>query len=104
MHIWHYAKQVIGPSGTLLELDIATKTKTRPSMANVRVEIDLLKPLHTSVYVGAEDESIPLNGYVQKIKWENVPKYCKPCKKLGYFFINYLVVETIKQEEIRKKK
>ncbi|OIT38822.1 cytosolic sulfotransferase 12 [Nicotiana attenuata] len=49
MHTWHYAKQVIGPAGTPLELDIATKTKTRPSMAKVRVEIDLLKPLHTKL-------------------------------------------------------
>lgn len=74
MHTWHYSKQVIGLAETLLELDIATKTKTRPSMTKVRVEIDLLKPLHTIVYVGSEDENVPLNGYVQKIERKNVPK------------------------------
>ncbi|OIT39947.1 hypothetical protein A4A49_12070 [Nicotiana attenuata] len=104
MHTWHYAKQVIRPAGTPLVLDIATKTKTRPSMAKVIVEIDLLKPLHTSVYVGSEDENIPLNGYVQKIELENVPKYCKHCRKLGHSLVNCCAIEKLKQEENKEKK
>ncbi|XP_070045722.1 uncharacterized protein [Nicotiana tomentosiformis] len=58
-------------------------------MAKVRVEIYLLKTLHTSVFVGAEDENIPLSDYVKKIEWENVPKYCKHYRKIGHSLINY---------------
>ncbi|XP_019235433.1 PREDICTED: uncharacterized protein LOC109215779 [Nicotiana attenuata] len=70
----------------------------------VRVEVDLLRPLPTSVFVGAEDENMSLNCYVQKIEWENVPKYCKHCRKIGHSLINCWIVEKKKREENEKKK
>lgn len=72
-------------------------------MEKVRVEVDLLKPLPTSVFVGAEDESINLTGYVQKNEWENVPKYCKHCRKIGHSLVNCWIVEKMKRDENERK-
>ncbi|MCD7471347.1 hypothetical protein HAX54_011743 [Datura stramonium] len=51
-------QQIVGHVGTLLELDTATKTMNRPSMAKVRIEIDLLKPLKQR----ERSKQIVLNG------------------------------------------
>lgn len=93
MHTWHYVKHVVSNFGTPLALDAATFGKTRPIMAKIRVEIDLTKPLPDSVWVGSEDEKSPLKGYTQKIEYENIPKYCKHCRKLGHNMINCRVLE-----------
>lgn len=77
MHNWHYAKQICSEIGTPLALDVAAGGKTRPSMVKARVEIDLLKSLVESVFVGSEDENAPLRGFTQKIEYESIPKYCK---------------------------
>ncbi|OIT03383.1 hypothetical protein A4A49_52066 [Nicotiana attenuata] len=50
---------IVAEVGTPVELDVSTKGMTRPSMAKVRVEIDLLRPLVTSVWVGNEDDNSP---------------------------------------------
>ncbi|MCD7466408.1 hypothetical protein HAX54_003063 [Datura stramonium] len=52
--------------GTPLEMDNVTRGKTRPSMAKVRVKIDLLKP--DTIWVGLENEDSPLRGYTQKLE------------------------------------
>ncbi|XP_070025938.1 protein PXR1-like [Nicotiana sylvestris] len=51
-------------------------------MAKIRVEVDLLKPLPQSVFVGQEYEDSPLKGYAQKLEYEGVLKYCKHCRKI----------------------
>ncbi|MCE0481121.1 hypothetical protein HAX54_038536 [Datura stramonium] len=56
---------------------VATRCRTRPSMAKVRVEIDLLKPQADVVYVGLVHDNAPQTGFMQKIEYEGVPKYCK---------------------------
>ncbi|XP_019232594.1 PREDICTED: uncharacterized protein LOC109213268 [Nicotiana attenuata] len=88
--------------GIPLEMDIATACRTRPSMAKVRVEVDLLKPLLTSVWVGSDDEDSPLRGFTQMVKYEGVPKYCRHCKKLGHSLIECRVLEKNKQVEQRE--
>lgn len=69
-------------------MDAATKCKTRPSMAKVRVEIDLLKSQPELVFLGFENDNSPLRGHVQKLEYENIPRYYKYCKKLGHLMIN----------------
>lgn len=64
-HTWYYVKQILGPVGTPLSMDLATNGRTRPSMAKVRVEIDITKPQPNSVWVGQEDEAFPLKGFTQ---------------------------------------
>ncbi|XP_070041196.1 uncharacterized protein [Nicotiana tomentosiformis] len=103
MHTWHYVKQVVSNVGTPLEMDMATRGITRPSMAKVRVEIDLLKPLLETVYVGSKKEDSPLEGFVQKLEYEGIPKYCKFCKKLGHLMINCRVLERKKANETKEE-
>ncbi|KAH0687341.1 hypothetical protein KY285_017901 [Solanum tuberosum] len=99
IHNWNYVKHIIREVGKPIELDIATKTMTRPSMAKARVEIDLLRPLVHNVWVGTEDDNTPLRGFSQKIEYENIPKFCKHCRKLGHSMINCRVLERIKETE-----
>ncbi|KAK4713216.1 hypothetical protein R3W88_019123 [Solanum pinnatisectum] len=74
MHTWYKP----------LEIYLATKGRTRLSMAKVRVEIDLLKPQPESVYVVLIHEKSPQTGFMQKLEYEGIPKYYKHCKKLGH--------------------
>ncbi|XP_059295378.1 uncharacterized protein LOC132048698 [Lycium ferocissimum] len=96
LHYWHYIKQIVQSIGTPLELDSATKGRTRPSMAKIRVEIDLLKPLPDAIYVGLIHENSPQTGFMQKIEYEGIPKYCKHCKKLGHRMIECRTLERKK--------
>ncbi|PHU22348.1 hypothetical protein BC332_07455 [Capsicum chinense] len=63
MHTWHYAKQITVVVGVPIDLDIATRTMNRPSMAKMRIEIDLLKSLVHNLWIGMEDENAPLKGF-----------------------------------------
>ncbi|OIT27310.1 hypothetical protein A4A49_35878 [Nicotiana attenuata] len=101
MHIWNYVKQVVSIIGTPLEMDLATRGRTRPSMAKVRVEIDFLKDQPNSAYVGKIFDDAPQKEFVQKIEFEGVPKYCKFCRKLGHNIINCRALERKKAAENR---
>ncbi|XP_060210726.1 uncharacterized protein LOC132637688 [Lycium barbarum] len=93
LHHWHYMKQIVSNIGTPLELDMATKSRTRPSMAKIRVEIDLLKTLPDKIWIGMEYENAPLKGFYQKVEYEGIPKYCKHCRKLGHVLANCRILE-----------
>ncbi|OIT30410.1 hypothetical protein A4A49_17714 [Nicotiana attenuata] len=103
MHNWSYVKQILEEVGTPLDLDVATKTMNRPSMAKVRVEINLLKPFITNVWVGDEDDDSPLKEFVQRTEYENIPKFYKHCRKLGHYLINYRILEKKKLEEKKEE-
>ncbi|XP_060200076.1 uncharacterized protein LOC132628294 [Lycium barbarum] len=62
MHTWHYVKQITEAAGIPIELDTTTKTMNRPSMAKVRAEIDLMKPLVHKVWIGTEYENDPIRA------------------------------------------
>ncbi|OIT22576.1 hypothetical protein A4A49_30549 [Nicotiana attenuata] len=102
MHTWHYVKQIVSNVGTPLALDDATYGRTRPSMAKVRVEIDSTRSIPSSVWVGSEDENSPLKGYTQKIEYENIPKYCEHCRKIGHKMMNFRVLEKIRTVEVNE--
>lgn len=101
-YTWHYVKQILGPVGLPLSMDIATDYRTRPSMAKVRVEVDLTKPQLKYVWVGQENETNPLKGFMQKLEYEGVPKYCKHCRRLGHSIIQHRVVEKEKEEKLQE--
>lgn len=103
MHSWSYIQQIASTIGTPLELDATTKARTRPSMAKVRVEVDLLRSLPTSIWVGREDEVSAMKGFEQKIEYEGVLKYCSHCRKLGHSMINCRIIERRRWAETRQE-
>ncbi|XP_070052665.1 uncharacterized protein [Nicotiana tomentosiformis] len=106
MHTWHYVKQILSSVGTPLVLDAATYERTRPSMAKIRVEVNLLKPLAKSVFIGQEYEDSPLDGYTQKLEYEGIPMYCKHCRKTRHNVIECRALEkkiATNVEEVQDK-
>uniref|UniRef100_K4CTM4 Uncharacterized protein n=1 Tax=Solanum lycopersicum TaxID=4081 RepID=K4CTM4_SOLLC len=97
MHTWHYIKQIVSSVG--FRYDGATNCRTRPSMAEVRVEVDLLKPQPNTVWVGFEDDKCPLRGFNQKLEYKNIPKYCKHYRKMGHNVMNCWILEKIKSND-----
>ncbi|CAI9114811.1 OLC1v1015617C1 [Oldenlandia corymbosa var. corymbosa] len=65
--------------GTPLQIDIPTLNMSRPSVAHICVEIDLLKEHPIPIRIGVEG-----NSYFQSIFYENMPQYCVDCKKIGH--------------------
>ncbi|KAI3452548.1 hypothetical protein Pfo_009212 [Paulownia fortunei] len=53
--------------------------KTRLSVARIYVEVDLRQALKNNVYLGISSQMI-----LQKIIYENVPRYCTDCSHLGH--------------------
>ncbi|VFQ85160.1 unnamed protein product [Cuscuta campestris] len=76
---------VCKPLGKILGIDPTTMNKSRPHVARVRVEMDLMAPLihklfiGTSTVVGKEDE-----GFYQTVEYERIPYYCSRCFKQGH--------------------
>lgn len=86
-HKWDYVKQILKPVGVPKTLDVATGSKKRPSLAKARVIINLTKPLLDKVWVGQEDDDSPLKGYYQKLDYEQGPKFCKHCIRIGHSLV-----------------
>ncbi|XP_060212194.1 uncharacterized protein LOC132639792 [Lycium barbarum] len=84
LHAWYYLRQIVAPIGTPLSMDNATEGRTRPSVAKVRVEVDLTKTKIQSIWIGSQDEDHTLKGFNQRLEYEGVPKYCRHCKLLGH--------------------
>lgn len=66
--------------GTPLRLDEATTSLKRPSIASIQVEVDVLKDIPTSIWIGSDNS----NGFWQKVEVEKVPLYCSHCWHLGH--------------------
>ncbi|XP_027101284.2 uncharacterized protein [Coffea arabica] len=65
--------------GKPLFLDSATAAASRSNKARVCVEVDLLKPICTRVWISVEGEM----RFWQKIVPEEMPCYCSACWRLG---------------------
>ncbi|XP_009764067.1 uncharacterized protein [Nicotiana sylvestris] len=100
MFKWEYLKQVLEQIGTPMKEDIATIARTRSYMAKVRVEVDLMKSLPNSVFIGIEGDTTRLKGKDQKLEYEGVPTFCKTCKLYGHDY-ERCKVEARKREQAR---
>lgn len=64
--------------GKPLEVDMATKNKTRPSYSRVKVEVDLLGDFPKRINIGVRSKA---TGNIKEkwidIKYDYMPKYCK---------------------------
>lgn len=65
--------------GVPLKMDAATTDITRPSVARVCVEMDLLKKFPHKIWIGSGS-----NGYWQCVTYEKFPKYCSKCYSQGH--------------------
>uniref|UniRef100_M1CN18 Non-LTR retrolelement reverse transcriptase n=1 Tax=Solanum tuberosum TaxID=4113 RepID=M1CN18_SOLTU len=85
---WDYLKQILAQVGNPLKEDVATVIRSRPNLAKVRVEVDLLKPLPQSVWVGHEKQGGSLKGHEQILTYEGVPSFCRTCNLQGHDMTN----------------
>ncbi|KAL0307651.1 UNVERIFIED_CONTAM: hypothetical protein Sangu_3017500 [Sesamum angustifolium] len=65
--------------GTPLQMADSTYNQSKLSRARVCIEIDLLKPLLEEFDIQIQDRKI-----VQKIEYEQIPRYCSLCKHVGH--------------------
>ncbi|KAL0368124.1 UNVERIFIED_CONTAM: hypothetical protein Scaly_1031300 [Sesamum calycinum] len=65
--------------GTPLKLDESTLFQSRLTAVRVCVEVDLAKKLIEEIVIGIGNEEV-----VQKVIFENLPKYCLLCKHAGH--------------------
>ncbi|XP_027155307.1 uncharacterized protein LOC113755505 [Coffea eugenioides] len=65
--------------GEPLRLDASTATLSRPSVARICVEVDLLQSLPQRVWIWNGS-----TGFWQKVEYESLPDYCESCRKLGH--------------------
>ncbi|KAL0448828.1 UNVERIFIED_CONTAM: hypothetical protein Slati_1439200 [Sesamum latifolium] len=65
--------------GKPLRVDESTADIFRPGLARVCVELDLLKPKVSEVFVGTGYKS-----FMQQIIYENCPHYCCFCRHIGH--------------------
>lgn len=66
--------------GKPLKIDEATINFTRPSVARVCIEVDLLNTLPHHIWIGTSLSS----GFWQAVASEGLPSYCTLCSKLGH--------------------
>lgn len=71
--------------GRPLNLDAPTADLSRPSVARVCIEVDLLKKLSRRIWLKSGD-SIP--GFWQDIIYEKIPDYCKHYRRLSHEIMN----------------
>ncbi|CAI9108618.1 OLC1v1008265C1 [Oldenlandia corymbosa var. corymbosa] len=74
-----YLRILPGIIGAPLKIDVPTLNLSRPSIARVCVEVDLLHDLPKRILLGTEEHS-----YFQKVTYENLPNYCLECRKVGH--------------------
>lgn len=83
LSIHFFAKSSLFSIGSTLsvpmKMDTATAELTRPSVARMCIEMDLLKKIPGRIWIGCGE-----TGYWQKVTYEKVPKYCVKCYKQGH--------------------
>ncbi|WMV47683.1 hypothetical protein MTR67_041068 [Solanum verrucosum] len=73
---WDAICRILEPIGTPLLLDKATLTKTRPTIAKVRVEIDLTKPFIDEVILEITNRDGLTEMINQRTEYETIPAFC----------------------------
>lgn len=86
--------------GRPLRIDAATRTLSRPSVARVCVEVNLLRHLPNRIWIGHGD-----SGFWQSVTYDNLPHYCTSCSRLGHLDGECTtVVPQIPQTQVWKPK
>ncbi|KAK4712371.1 hypothetical protein R3W88_006884 [Solanum pinnatisectum] len=91
--------------GTPLQVDKATTGKSRPSVARVKVEINLLSSLLYRISMFFKDEKIGvIKEVLQKIIYDKFPSYCTTCKHQDGKLGSPKAVVIIKSRQYEAKK
>lgn len=92
---------IVNPLGKPIFIDAATANLSRPSVARICVEVDLLRPLPSWVWIGTENSN---EGFWQQLQIENLPQYCSNCCHLGHSSIacNKDVLAGISSQQLGK--
>ncbi|XP_027069890.2 uncharacterized protein [Coffea arabica] len=72
--------QIASMVGNPLLVDAATLAVSRPSVARVCVEMDLLRSTPSRVWIGNGNHA----GFWQELVVENLPRYCSHCFRQGH--------------------
>ncbi|KAF3677697.1 hypothetical protein FXO37_04701 [Capsicum annuum] len=72
---WHFYEwdalcRIVSPVGIPLTMEKATSTKTRLTIAKLRIQVDLAKPLIHSINVEVRNQTGKMEVFEQKIKYE----------------------------------
>ncbi|XP_070029285.1 uncharacterized protein [Nicotiana sylvestris] len=86
---WHYFEwdafcRIVEPIGIPIIMDKATISKTRPTTAKIKIEIDVTKTLLHEVQIDIMNENGQMESIIQKVEYEAIPEYCSHCKMLGH--------------------
>ncbi|XP_070057289.1 uncharacterized protein [Nicotiana tomentosiformis] len=104
---WHfYYMEILTPPlssvGKALFLDLASFSKTRGSVAKVKMHIDLTKKRPSHVWLGFdEDQDVNGNGKWLEVQYESVPDYCLYCKHIGH--LSHTCPKKLNDKEIKKR-
>lgn len=86
---WHFFEwdalcQIIAPIGVPIISDKATYSKSRPTTAKVKVEIDITRDMVTEIQIEVQNKDGSIEVINQRVEYENVPEYCFHCKAQGH--------------------
>ncbi|VFQ93076.1 unnamed protein product [Cuscuta campestris] len=85
-------------------MDKATWEGIKPNHAQVRVEMDLLMPLVSKVFIGTSvEEGKEDQGFFQLVEYEKIPYYCIHCRRQGHSFEKCKLLEEYHAFEARRK-
>ncbi|KAH0722874.1 hypothetical protein KY290_005530 [Solanum tuberosum] len=77
-------RKIVAPIGVPIISDKAIVSKSRPTTAKVKVEIDIRRTRVTEIRIDVRKENGEIEFISQKVKYENVPEYCFHCKVQGH--------------------
>ncbi|KAK6782071.1 hypothetical protein RDI58_019867 [Solanum bulbocastanum] len=70
--------------GKPLQVDMATKNKTRPNCARVKVDVNLLREFPRHIKIGIKKPTGEVMEKWVRIRYDYAPKYCKTCIIQGH--------------------
>ncbi|XP_009766116.2 uncharacterized protein [Nicotiana sylvestris] len=100
---WDALCHILGPVGIPLIMDKATMSKTRPTTAKVRVEINLTKPIVQEVLLEFINDEGSKEMVVQKIEYESMPAFCTHCKIRGHSDATCRILHPELKKEVGRK-
>nr|GMC92347.1 TMV resistance protein N-like [Ipomoea batatas] len=93
LHLFNFESitRICAPIGRAIDLDSATCRRSRPSVAKVRLEIDVSKPMIDKIrieIVNGYGGNGGAKGLWQRIVYGRMPRFCIECGRFGHVRLN----------------